>query len=142
MIDVEHTFSFSIYETPMAKLKMTGKQSWMPKAQKYVRYKEYVKGQFFDTLIGHDFKSIAQRSMIDTGKPIPKRDKKHARMDIRIYFDSFVHADPENIFGGIADALFNDDKYLSGSFSYEHIQLGGTGPPRVDVEVLLFNNQK
>lgn len=126
----------------MSKLKMTGKQSWTPKAQKYIQYKEYVKGQFIDCCIGTGFKATAERSMMQTQKPIPKSGHKHgnhAHMRIDIYFDSFVHGDPENIFGAIADALFNDDKFLSGEFHYQHI--GGTGPPRVDVEVKLYEHK-
>lgn len=136
-----HTIKFTIDREPMAKLKMTGKQHWLPKAQKYVQYKEYVKGRFLDALIGDDFRAIGERSMIEKGhKPIPKRDRTFARMDIMIYYTSHVHADPENVFGGIADALFCDDKYLAGSFDYEHI--GGTSPPRVDVQITLFDYKK
>jgi hypothetical protein len=39
-------------------------------------------------------------------------------MDIKIFWSSDHHGDPDNIFKGIADALFTDDKYLSGSFNF------------------------
>jgi Holliday junction resolvase RusA-like endonuclease len=37
-------------------------------------------------------------------------------MDIKVYWMNGNHGDPDNIFKGLADALFINDKFLDGSF--------------------------
>lgn len=102
---------------PFPKLKMTGKQSWTPKAQAYVMWKRYVQSELIKRLrvddpeLARDF----DRNIISCGKPIVI-DNLEARMDLEISFKNGMHGDPENIFGSIADALFFNDKNLYGSF--------------------------
>lgn len=58
--------------------------------------------------------------------------KNSARMDIKIAWANEHHGDPDNIFKGIADALFYDDKHLAGSFEFEHGKDG-----KVEVNILI-----
>jgi len=50
-------------------------------------------------------------------------------MNIQIFWHGENHGDPDNVFKGIADALFADDKHLDGSFNSQHQK----GDPRVEV---------
>lgn len=43
-----------------------------------------------------------------------------ARMDVKIYWANEKHADPESVFGSIADAIFENDRHLDGSFKAIH----------------------
>lgn len=115
--------SFTIYGNaasedgnPMPKLKMTGKQHWMPKAQLYVQWKAHVVKAYLNSLHNGD-EQKAIENIGHFGKPITL-GKKAARMDIEIVWKNDAHGDPENIFGSIADALFYNDKYLAGSFTF------------------------
>jgi len=123
-------FKFIIYGThrgetvnPLPKLKMTGKQHWMPKAQEYVKWKGWVVAAYFDAKFPNaviEREDFGEAHDLMSGKPISLGKDKKARMDIMIHWASKVHGDPENIFGSIADALFHNDKNLAGSFDYEY----------------------
>ena len=69
------------------------------------------------------------------GKPFGTRKDLKGRMDIVIYWRNDVHADPENVFGSIADALFFQDKYLTGSFDFSEEM---SESARVEVLVTIF----
>ena len=56
------------------------------------------------------------------------------RMDLMIYYADETHPDSDNVFKGIADALFMNDKHVVGSFDYEHDREGGG---RVEVTIHL-----
>ena len=55
-------------------------------------------------------------------------------MSITIFWVNGVHADPDNVFKGLADALFLNDKFLDGAFE-SHYSPDGKG--RVEVEITL-----
>lgn len=57
-----------------------------------------------------------------------------ACMKLNIFFKSKIHADSDNIFKGIADSLFENDKYLSGSFDFSY-----SNEPRVEVVIEMFS---
>lgn len=125
------------FQNPMPKLKMTGKQSWTEKAQKYARYKAHVVNTLINATKGKAVHPMIIRNIGLKGKPLNTKRAARGRMDIDIYFKDHTHGDPENIFGAIADALFVDDKYLDGSFKG---QLSSTGRAKVDVTVYLQEN--
>lgn len=113
------------------KLKKTRGQQWTPEAKRYVAWKAYVVDALLSELklaskAAHD---IAVRNYATLGKPIDLAKRK-ARMDLMIHYNGEAHADPENIFGSIADALFYNDKHVAGSFDFDH---DGSGR----VEILL-----
>ena len=70
-------------------------------------------------------------------KPIDLSKAYKVRMDILIYFKDDVRADADNVFKGIADALFDNDKYVVGSFDYKTPEDG-----KGRVEVLLTITKK
>lgn len=136
-------FKFSIHGNhenekgnPLPKHRKTFRQQWTPEARRYHEYLDYVRALFLDALSkGGRLKGRAKfdaqhltfvgRKPLDTGK-------RKCRMEIFITWGSNAHGDPENIFGAIADAIFEQDKYLSGSFDFDPIP-GKAG--RVDVRI-------
>ncbi len=111
------TISFSILGNhkdpkgnPVPKLKMTGRQHWTPKAREYVLWKQHVVSSLLD-MPGSDEHLFAASVAIGK-KPIVLANGEHALMRLRIKWKDNTHGDPENIFGSIADALFENDKNL------------------------------
>jgi hypothetical protein len=140
--NMNKTIEFTIYGThrgkqinPLPKLKMTGKQHWMPKAQEYTKWKGWVVAAYFDAKFPNaviDCRDYGEAHDLMAGKPIVLDKDQKARMDIKIYWSNNVHGDPENIFGSIADALFKNDKNLAGSFDWEFSK---NGLARVEVKI-------
>lgn len=108
-------------ENAIPKLKMTGKQSWTPKARRYVRWKEFVVAEYISHLakIHPPAAREAAKNFAIFKKPIVLASLRCARMDLVITWRDGKHADPESVFGSIADALFENDKYLAGSFDFK-----------------------
>jgi len=106
---------------PMPKLKLTGRQAWVQRVQNYVEWKEHVQLAFVDAVKAHDaaLGKVAEQRVANGEKPLDT-GKHPMRMHIHIYWRGDAHADPENVFGSIADALFSNDKYLAGTFDYTH----------------------
>lgn len=98
---------------PVPKLKMTGKQHWMPKALEYSEWKHHVIRALLedlDTKKDYDTQRICEANIGRVHKPIVLGKDEHAQMILRIKWNDNTHGDPENIFGAIADALFWNDK--------------------------------
>ena len=125
-----HGLPWDDYGNPQPKLKMTGKQSWTKKAQRYVAWKKHVQNAFED--VTDHIQDVTH--MVDWSEKKPLvTGKKKVRMEIMIYWKNHAHGDPENIFGSIADAIFLQDKYLAGSFNFEEKP---TGKGRVDIKII------
>lgn len=93
---------------------------WKPQVRRYHAWKDYVVKAFCE-----------QTETKDKGKkPIEKSPEK-LNMALLIYFKDKTHGDSDNIFKGIADALFENDKYISGSFDYDYDKEN----PRVEVVI-------
>jgi hypothetical protein len=105
------------HANPIPKIKKTFRQRWTPEAQRYARWKEYVQAAAQPALIAalHDLKPDQKAPDHQRLKAVPK-----ARMDIKIYWANERHADPESVFGSIADAIFSDDKHLAGKITFIH----------------------
>jgi hypothetical protein len=115
---------------PVPKLKMTGKQHWTPKAKAYVAWKKHVTCAFYSGLeIGRLNKTInkldidAYVDKLAVVKPLVTL-KQPVHMQLTISWKNHAHADPENVFGSIADSIFVQDKYLSGSFTFIPVPTG------------------
>ena len=100
-------------------LRMTQGSKWSDKSQRYLMWKEYVCQQYWYQVRGKNFVST------------PFIDKKCAGLYIKVYWKDLTHGDTENVFKGIADALFVNDKFLSGAFSFGYDK----GNPRVEVRI-------
>ncbi len=112
---------------PLAKLRMTGPQHWRPEVQRYVRWKNLVRTEYWRQTAGR----------IDNAKPLTTTKEQPMRMDIKIKWKNDVHADPEGVFGSIADALFENDKYLKGTFDFESAPAG-----RGEVEITITDDAR
>ena len=111
----------------LPKIKKTKAQHWTKEAQRYVAWKRHVQTAFTDSVKGKNFEqSDAQRLVqispyppeITGRKQITITPAAYCHMEIFICFKNRKHADPENIFGSIADALFHNDARLRGSFDF------------------------
>ncbi len=128
---------------PVPYTRVVGRALWVPGAQKYAAWKEYVRRCYFKDhqLFGMPIflDDAIDLKKICSGKykpqPIRLTKKQKAKMDLKIFFKNGHHADPDNIFKGIADALFRDDNNLDGSFCSE---IAGDGKGRVEVKINIF----
>lgn len=103
-----------LYGNPVPYIRVVGRALWLPNAKKYHAWKGYVRRCFYSgypELLMHDGKKL----LVDD-QPLTTKASEKARMDIKIFWMNGVHADPDNVFKGIADALFKNDKFLDGSF--------------------------
>lgn len=140
MFDKPYTFTITGggYEemaNPMPKIKLTRGQQWTDRAQNYVLWKQHVIDSYIESLVEQgqeDEIKRLEKYLVLGGKPITT-DKQEMHMAINIYWNGKAHADPENVFGSIADALFEQDKYLAGSFDFAHQKKGSV--PYVEVIV-------
>ncbi len=130
------TFSFTIdgnqedrLGNAIPKIRKTYRQQWTPEAQRYTAWKVYIQNLFIRSLPDIDYR-VHVRTLRVSKKPIKLEKDEKAVMDIRIFWKDETHGDPENIFGSIADALFQNDKYLDGSFKSE---LAKDGKGRVEI---------
>lgn len=121
---------------PVPKLKMTGRQHWMPGAKRYVSWKSQVVLAFLDAVAEQHpaFLPIMHKSLAFRGKPIELLLDKSAEMELTIFWKNDAHADPENVFGSIADALFKNDKNLYGRFD-EGLPRDGRGRVEVTIKI-------
>lgn len=115
---------------PLPKHRKTFRQQWTPEARRYHAYLDYVRACFLDGTT-RSRKEFRDCFYVLGPKPLRTGDKK-CRMRIKIYWSSRAHGDPENIFGAIADAVFEQDKYLAGEFDFEYCP---KKRGRVDVEI-------
>lgn len=120
---------------PMPYTRTTQGSKWSPKAKDYSAWKEYVRGCFLaycvdEKLLTHaDFRGLVYA--LPNLKPIVK-SKNKARVDIMITYKDDTHADSDNVIKGILDALFQNDKYVAGSFDFEYGDAG-----MVDITITL-----
>lgn len=126
----------------LPKIKKTRNSYWTPEAQRYAAFKRHIEDAFIRAAKEQKTEqSVDQRLVqlslyprdITAKKPIMLHPAAHARMDIFIVFKNRKHADPENIFGSIADALFQNDARLRGSFDFS--ENGPNAKVRVSISV-------
>jgi len=93
---------------PLGYHRTTQKSKWNDASQRYEAWKEHVRSAFYKKYTGDD----ALENI-----PLSTSRERIAKMDVDIYFANDVRADVDNVWKGIADALFKNDKYvLCGSF--------------------------
>lgn len=102
------------------KLKKTGAQFWTPEAKRYVAWKTLVVSSFLKSLetTRPVIYAAAVRRVSQGMKPIPGFKGK-AHMTVNAYYKNHKHPDTENVFGSVADALFENDNNLVGTFDFE-----------------------
>ena len=114
---------------PCGYTRTTQAGTWVPKYQRYVRWKAHVANAFVNS--NPEGRSGFLRTWALSGKPINLKGEK-AYLRTMIYYSSGTRSDPDNVQKGIADALFVDDKNVAGSYDFAWAP---DGKGRVDVEV-------
>lgn len=125
-------------ENPIPYKRSTQNMQWRKDVKRYEAWKKHVR----DSLIAWDFKDKSLlRAILNNqwsfGKPLVLEENKKAMMSIIIYWAKENHGDPDNIWKGIADALFVNDKNVDGSFASS---IAGDGKGRVDITILFYGN--
>lgn len=127
------TITFTIYGNPKKKngnpmpyTRTTQGSKFSKKALEYSAWKGHVVASYLDHIDG--MKKIDRADFGDAHdliqrKPI-KATKNKMHMSIHSTFVDDTHGDSDNVFKGIADALFQNDKYLEGSFTFERGDVG------------------
>lgn len=110
---------------PLPYIRVVGRALWLPNAKKYHAWKEYVRSIFF--------RNYPEYSSAES-HPLTTKISERAQMSIKIYWAHGVHADPDNVFKGLADAVFKNDKFLDGAFESQYA-LDGRG--KIEVEITL-----
>jgi len=100
---------------PLAYTRVTVRGLWLPRAVKYANWKEYVRGCYINSLEKVE-KQFAADLLVQQGKPIKLAKGEEAFMSLYISWADGRHADPDNVFKGVCDSLFVDDKNVYGSF--------------------------
>ena len=121
-----------IYGNPVPYVRVVGRALWLPGAKKYHAWKSYVRKCFYK---GYpEFVMCDGKKILIDDQPLTTTASGKARMDIKIFWMNGLHADPDNVFKGIADALFKNDKFLDGSFESEY---AADSKGRVEVNITL-----
>jgi len=113
---------------PIPYFRQTQKSAYKnPGARRYHLWCDYVRASFLDQCPGMALENGSIKPLT-TDSDFPM-----ALLYVMIFYKDKNHGDPDNIYKGIADALFDNDKYLNGQFwLYEDRY-----QPRI--EVILFN---
>jgi len=116
---------------PVPYTRTTQRQMWVDKNYKrYQCWKGVVSGAFLAFLKENNIDNKPYlKNWLQFKKPI--NPIKKFRMDIMIYFKDKKHADSDNVYKGISDSLFINDKYISGSMDFDYDKEN----PRVEVEI-------
>ena len=112
---------------PVPCVRVVGQALWLPNAKRYWDWKQYVLAVFLREY--PEYSRPGYQSL-----PLTIKISAEGRMDIKIFWVYGKHADPDNIFKGIADSLFQKDKFLDGSFESHYAE---DGKGRVEVEITL-----
>lgn len=121
---------------PIPYLRTTQASQWTDKAVRYQEWKSYVVGEYIKALEKMPRRNeLEEYHNLSKLKPIVNTGKKII-MSLRITWANKAHADCDNVFKGIADALFINDKYLVGDFDYEYGDKGVGGQVVVTITFL------
>lgn len=91
------------------KLRMTQHSKWSASARRYLDFKTYVQLAYW----------LATTGKPRWGKPF---NAEPAFMELDIVWKDRTHGDGEGVFGTIADSLWENDKYLDGSFRHRYAE--------------------
>lgn len=124
---------------PIPYVRSTRAALWRADGRRYAAWKGYVQKEFIQNL-KRGFQEVVEGGNlaatfdVNSQKPIRIFGDHRARMDIRIFWKNGAHGDPDNIFKGIADALFFNDRNLDGSFE-SGIADDGVGRVEVNIKI-------
>lgn len=117
---------------PIPYTRVVANALWLPGAKRYKAWKDHVRRSFFR---GYpEFVSYDDMHRIVHDEPLTTKASEKAKMEICIFWMNGVHGDPDNIFKGIADSLFRNDKFLDGSFESCHAE---DGRGKVEIKITI-----
>ncbi len=95
--------------------------AWRRAGARYVEWQNFVQTTFASAVSGGAAGSSRARTCVaramQNKNPIELADGETAEMDVAIYWKNKAHGDGDNVYKGIADALFENDKgIVRGSF--------------------------
>jgi len=110
----------NINGNPIGYHRTTQGSYWNKSSKRYYAWKQHVVAAYVK----------ATGVECGTDKPVAK-SKDKIYLHTKIYFANNTRSDPDNVQKGIADALFQDDKYVAGSYDF----FMDKENPRVEVEL-------
>lgn len=117
---------------PIPYTRVVKRALWLPDAKRYNAWKSYVRRSFYGEYPAYLMR--AGNTLLTDLQPFKTSSASKARMDVRIFWMNGIHGDPDNIFKGLADALFKNDKFLDGSFESNY---SPDGKGRVEIDITL-----
>ena len=115
---------------PIPYHRTTQGSKWSEAHRRYESWKGYVVNSFLLSN-GAIYCWAACENLASCRKPLTSKKGEKWRIDIVIYFANERRGDCVNIMKGIEDALFHDDKYVTGSYDFFYDKEN----PRVEVEI-------
>lgn len=125
---------------PQPYFRRTQRSLWNSGSRRYEAWKSYVVHYLIDAIEPNESKEIRQffhnvtQQMGQNSKAIKLAEGEKAFMYCIINWKNKGHADPDNVWKGIADALFFDDKHVDGGF-FSRVSKDGKG--KVSVHLLI-----
>lgn len=101
--------------------RVVGQALWTAPAKRYSDWKQYVQHNFLVAL-DEKHRGICSVAIFHHKKPIILLNDQMAEMNIMIYWANELHGDPDNVWKGIADALFFQDKHIMGKKDFVHAE--------------------
>jgi len=122
---------------PIPYVRSTRDALWRAEGKRYAAWKHYVRAAYLAAAASKGFLSAQEIMHLNVAgvKPITLERGQRARMDLTIYWKNGAHGDPDNIWKGIADALFKNDRNVDGSFE-SYVKTGGQGTVHVKLQTL------
>lgn len=122
---------------PIPYLRVTQKMLWLPASHRYMNWKSHVQAAYLKAI--KDFRGLISEEdlkILDAPLETPiDLGNRAARMELHIFWKDEKRGDADNIFKGIADALFKNDKNVEGGFkNYKNPDKAGA--VIVDIELL------
>lgn len=118
---------------PIPYARSTQNSFWNASTQRYNAWKRFVVETYNKSAaLDQEFPVRLNWGSAAAVKPIDL-DGKKAYMHLMIHWHGGNHGDPDNIWKGIADALFLNDKGVAGSFDYTT----GNEAGRVEVQIII-----
>ena len=117
---------------PIPYTRVVKRALWLPEAKRYNAWKSYVRRSFYGEYPAYLMR--AGNTLLTDLQSFKTSSASKARMDVRIFWMNGIHGDPDNIFKGLADALFKNDKFLDGSFESNY---SPDGKGRVEIDITL-----
>lgn len=121
-------YKFTVPGHPVPYLRMTVGQTRLMKA-KYHRLSPKLQKVYDQVKRYLDYKDAV--AMIASVHKFDRSPKAKVHMTVKAYFKNNIRGDMDNIFKAIADAVYQNDKNLVGSFDYEF----DTTCPRVECTI-------